>query len=535
MHKVVIFTSSLTYSVRKGIAELVRQIPGVDWLVVQHIPHKSIVTLLRNQWRNLNRHGWRWIPYQANEVFSLLSSKRFANRATGVECYPGAQYDVERLFAEGALRREIVQDLHASSTLEQIRAFAPDLGVALAAPILKPELFSIPRLGTLNLHKGKVPDYRGMPPAFWEFWHDEKEVGCTVHRIAAGLDTGPILMQEALPRQAYSTVKGMQLTLDELGVDMTCRAVARLLRENCTWTEQLPGGKTFRKPTLKQEQILHSKLHAGKFVTPFREWTKKAILYAYVHLLRPGPRLLLALSGRQRILVILYHRVSDELRDSVTVGIEQFDRQMALLKARYPIVSIDDVIDGRLNGHSTRPAVAVTFDDGYRDNYDHAVPILLRHKIPCAFFVSTGMMGAERGFAHDREKLGRALPNMTWEQLKHMHELGFTIGSHTVSHLNCAAASEDELRRELLESRDALRDNLGLKRVIFAYPFGKKNNMTPRALEIVREMGFCACLSAYGGYNQAGGIDPFNILRTGIDYKFSDRAFLATVEGWYRG
>jgi len=70
-----------------------------------------------------------------------------------------------------------------------------------------------------------------------------------------------------------------------------------------------------------------------------------------------------------------------------------------------------------------------------------------------------------------------------------------------------------------------LRRELGIAEPIFAYPYGGRNNMTSQRLELVRQAGYIACLSAYGGAN-VETIDSFNVLRRGINWEFSDSAFL---------
>ena len=120
---------------------------------------------------------------------------------------------------------------------------------------------------------------------------------------------------------------------------------------------------------------------------------------------------------------------------------------------------------------------------------------------------------------------------MTWDQLREMRALGFTIGSHTVTHLDCGSADVERVRAELVESRDTLRSELGIDDVIFAYPFGGRANMTPTVLRMVEELGFAGCLSAYGGY-ASGPIDRFNVERVGIECNFSMRAFRARLEGF---
>jgi peptidoglycan/xylan/chitin deacetylase (PgdA/CDA1 family) len=106
-----------------------------------------------------------------------------------------------------------------------------------------------------------------------------------------------------------------------------------------------------------------------------------------------------------------------------------------------------------------------------------------------------------------------------------LRDSGFTIGSHSVTHIDCAAEPEERVRSELAESRDRLADELGIRDPIFGYPYGGRQHMTPQRLELVRQAGYSACLSAYGGSNVAR-VDRFNVLRRGIHWKFSDRAFL---------
>jgi peptidoglycan/xylan/chitin deacetylase (PgdA/CDA1 family) len=114
---------------------------------------------------------------------------------------------------------------------------------------------------------------------------------------------------------------------------------------------------------------------------------------------------------------------------------------------------------------------------------------------------------------------------MNWAQLRKMREWGFTIGSHSVSHIDCAAEAEEAVRAELKQSKEDLQSNLGLDEVLFAYPYGGRGNMTPNRLDLVKEAGYAGCLSAYGGIN-VGQVDRFNVLRRGIHWEFADNAFL---------
>jgi peptidoglycan/xylan/chitin deacetylase (PgdA/CDA1 family) len=523
--RIVVFTGDFSHSVRKGIAEIGRAIPNLSWLIVIQIPKKPPAQLFRSQWRNFKRNGWRWIPYQVVDLWQRLSATPNTPASSRA---PGADLTEPVLTKSDRIKVLKVGDIHAEPSLEAVRAFKPDLGLSLAAPILRRSIFSIPHHGTLNLHKGKLPDYRGMPPAFWELWNNERSVGCTVHWVDDKLDTGNIVIETVIEREKYSTVRGLQLRLDEVGVDLMRDAVAQVLSGTARSLPQAAGGTTHRKPTLTQTSALKRRLRTDQLLAiPFTRSVVKTVAHSSALALSP---LIPSRSLNPRITVLLYHRVSDEVRDNLTVGIEQFDCQMALLRKYCTALSIEEVLAFEKIPKSQTPLVCVTFDDGYLDNYSHAAQILLRHGVPAAFFVSTGIIGTEQPFPHDVRRGNPPIPTMNWTHLKKMCDWGFTVGSHSVNHIDCAAEPEEIVRMELAQSREDLRRNLGLDRVLLAYPYGGRMHMTPQRLELVKQAGYTGCLSAYGGVN-IGRVDRFNVLRRGIHWEFSDRAFLLQCLG----
>jgi peptidoglycan/xylan/chitin deacetylase (PgdA/CDA1 family) len=510
--------------VRKGIVAIDSSRADLRWLVVVQRPERTPARLLRNQWSNLKRNGWRWIPYQLGDIYQRATARPRLTPA-GV---PGHEYSEEALRARANLSVVVVSNLHCLSTLSLVTDFAPDLGLSLAAPILRRELFGIPRLGTINLHKGELPQFRGMPPAFWELWHDEQHVGCSVHRVDDGLDTGEVIEASSVPRGRHSSLRGLQLALDELGVALTRRAVNAVLAGSADPRPQAAQGRTFRKPTLEQQAALARRLRlvqprAHPWPKGLAKDTVAACQWAAWPFLRPVLK--------SRVTVLLYHRVSDDARDNLTVGVEQFDRQMAILASRFRVLTLREAIESGTQARDHRPVVVVTFDDGYLDNYTTAAPIMQRHGIPGSFFVSTGLIGTDMPFPHDVRRGNAGLENMTWDQLREMAAAGFEIGSHSVSHIDCAAEPEAIVRRELDASLEALRKELGNGDYAFAYPYGGRQHMTPERLALVREAGYSACLSAYGGSNVAS-VDRFNVLRCGVNWEFSDRAFLRLCLGF---
>jgi sugar transferase (PEP-CTERM/EpsH1 system associated) len=525
--RIVVFASELMFSVRKGIVDIDNEMPGLEWLVVWQVRRKPVWRLLKNEWNNVRRNGWRWIPYQIGELASRVVSG--VSEAAGGRG-PGSEYELDALLARPNLRLLRVDDLHAESAVQEVLGFAPELGLSLAAPILRRTVFGLPTLGTINLHKGKLPQFRGMPPAFWELWTGQTEIGCSVHWIDDGLDTGDVIGETSIPRSTYATLRGLQLQLDEVGAALMCRAVRDILEGRATARKQLPhSGKAFRKPTLAQVAALDRKMAAPSVAGPL--WLRHAASQLRAH----GANLVVRGGGNRfrapRITVLLYHRVSDEVRDNLTVGVAQFDRQMALLKRHCHVLTLDEALAATPVPRSNRPRVAITFDDGYLDNYATAAPILRRHGLPAAFFVTTGIIGTANRFAHDLRRGNPPIPVMSWEQLREMRRWGFSIGSHTAHHIDCAAEPEAAVRDELARSGADLKSELGIERPVFAYPYGGREHMNVARLALVKEAGYAACLSAYGGSN-TGTVDRFNVLRQGISHEYSDAAFMREAAGW---
>jgi methionyl-tRNA formyltransferase len=90
------------------------------------------------------------------------------------------------------VRVERVTSANSEVARDLLRELEPDLALTLGSRFLHERTFSIPRLGTINVHHGRVPEYRGGPPIFWELVAGEAEVGYIVHQIDAGIDTGAV-------------------------------------------------------------------------------------------------------------------------------------------------------------------------------------------------------------------------------------------------------------------------------------------------------------------------------------------------------
>jgi hypothetical protein len=147
---------------------------------------------------------------------------------------------------------EVVPDIHAPEVLRRVRALAPDLGLIYGAPILKPALFEIPRLGTLGIHHGRLPDYRGRKTTFWQVFNGEPSVGVTIQLVNAGIDCGQIVVEGSISVEGKSYRRILRES-QALGVELYLDAILQLKKG--TARPRDPGralGPHYRDPTLWQ-------------------------------------------------------------------------------------------------------------------------------------------------------------------------------------------------------------------------------------------------------------------------------------------
>jgi peptidoglycan/xylan/chitin deacetylase (PgdA/CDA1 family) len=224
---------------------------------------------------------------------------------------------------------------------------------------------------------------------------------------------------------------------------------------------------------------------------------------------------LYARTFRSKMTIVTFHRVTNALpEDGLTCSAEKFSAFCDFFRRHFRVVSLWEQAAGCGAGRDMGGTLSITFDDGYRNNFEEAAPILVQAKLPATFFITTGFIGSQTIAPWDRE-----LPTppgwMSWDQVRGLARMGFEIGNHTVTHLNMGIADGDSVRRELTESNRKLAEELGIPARLFAYPFGGRNHITPAALTLVREAGFECCVSSCGGLNP-GTPDPFDLNRVSI-------------------
>lgn len=284
---------------------------------------------------------------------------------------------------------------------------------------------------------------------------------------------------------------------------------------------------------------------------------------------------LLPATRAQRLLTLIYHRVRPEPDPMFPgeVSAAQFDWQMSLLRRHCQPMALLQALEGLRAGNLPSRAVAVTFDDGYRDNATHALPILQTHGVPATFFVTTSFLGggimwndaviealraasapgvdlreldmgevalpAEPGRGPLAEEVIRRIKHMPpaeraervkWmvarcgtslpadlmmspAEVRQLHAAGMEIGAHTRTHPILSTLDADAARDEIAGSRDDLQRIIGEPVVAFAYPNGRPGeDYGPRERQMVEELGFRYAMATRWGAATASS-DRFQLPR----------------------
>jgi peptidoglycan/xylan/chitin deacetylase (PgdA/CDA1 family) len=180
--------------------------------------------------------------------------------------------------------------------------------------------------------------------------------------------------------------------------------------------------------------------------------------------------------------VLAYHAIGtcprDEDRHNLFVTADAFAEQMEFLARRRRVVSLTDVVEGRYqNG---KPAVAITFDDGYRNVLRTAGPILARHGFTATVFVPTDWRGRVNGWI---EPTSCDLEIMSDAELREAESSGLAIESHGHAHIDMSVAAPGEVERDIKASLDNLEILLGRRPRYLAYPYGRIADRTQQVAE----------------------------------------------------
>ena len=202
---------------------------------------------------------------------------------------------------------------------------------------------------------------------------------------------------------------------------------------------------------------------------------------------------------RQKGVVVLFHRVDDRLKDNpISCGVSEFQGYCRFFSRYFTVVSFGEMLARLQAGEDISRHIVITFDDGYRDNYETAAPILSELRLPACFFVATGFVESTTVPWWD-EDIQLKKDWMSWNEVRALRDQGFEIGSHTINHVDLGILHDDEAESEINQSKARLEAELKEPCNYFSYPYGRLEQITEANRGLVRKAGYECCVSAYGG------------------------------------
>lgn len=209
-------------------------------------------------------------------------------------------------------------------------------------------------------------------------------------------------------------------------------------------------------------------------------------------------------STQRPIPILVYHQISEAPPRgapfrSLYVSPSAFSRQMALLKLLgYQGLSMGALLP-YLRGEKTGKVVGITFDDGYRNNLTHALPVLQRQGFSSTCYAVSGLLGKTNEW--DRGIGIAQVPLMTADELRLWVAGGQEVGSHTQSHVRLLQSDDHTALAEMTGDRSALEELLATPVRHFCYPFGE---YAPQHVAMARQAGFQTVTTTRRGRSSAG-------------------------------
>jgi peptidoglycan/xylan/chitin deacetylase (PgdA/CDA1 family) len=241
----------------------------------------------------------------------------------------------------------------------------------------------------------------------------------------------------------------------------------------------------------------------------------------------------LDVEAERTLRVLMYHKVNDLWPNPTAVPVHVFDEQMTLLsELGYEPVSLDRVRDHYVQGAPLpRGAVLITFDDGYHDNLENALPILRRHGYPAVVFVPLGFLDGDRPLPHEEPLRALGIRNTTvdWDELAELEAGGIRVESHGIGHRPLSDLSPSDAAREIAVSKLRLEERLGREVEAYAFVKGSLADYRPEHASLVQQAGYKLAFTSVSGAN-GPHTDRFRLRRYNVE-PYPARTFELVLSG----
>ncbi|HSJ92778.1 MAG TPA: polysaccharide deacetylase family protein [Gaiellaceae bacterium] len=231
--------------------------------------------------------------------------------------------------------------------------------------------------------------------------------------------------------------------------------------------------------------------------------------------------------------VLMYHKVNDSWPNPTTVPTGVFAEQMEHLeRLGYVPVALEAVRDHYVEGAPLpRGAVLITFDDGYRDNLESALPSLRHHGFPAVVFVPIGFLDDGRPLPHEEplRRLGIRNDTVSWDDLAALDTGGIRVESHGIAHRPLTELEPAEALREIAVSKIRLEERLGRQVVAYAFVKGSLADFRPEHASLVQQAGYDLAFTSVSGANSPTS-DRFRLRRYNVE-PYPARTFELVLAG----
>lgn len=384
-------------------------------------------------------------------------------------------------------------DLDGPNVLSFIRCHHPDLIVVLGEVSPRQEMLDISSLGLVRVVQGASASADATTG---------EEIPLTLEYFPKGTDCPRPLASLNVPWQSqdgpFSKVLKCDLIIDDLLLH-TAKCLGKgtqtqASKEVKEWMHRIlsPYLDQFRP---QQTPVPREALHARRYRSIARLCAQSLLLCPWVTCRNWYRRL----RGRYPVLILTHHLVSDRPH-RMGISTEEFWRQVRFLQRHYRIVSLSEACELLSSGRVSAPTAVLTFDDGYRDNFVTLRAVAEETRTPIAMYVATQPVEDDQEFHHDLKSATRGFLALTWDQIRYWNTQGAEFGSHTRTHFDCGATDAIRLHEEIVGSKKDLEEALGKPVKFFAFPFGKPENISQRAAELVAAT-YAFFDSALGGEN----------------------------------
>jgi peptidoglycan/xylan/chitin deacetylase (PgdA/CDA1 family) len=214
-------------------------------------------------------------------------------------------------------------------------------------------------------------------------------------------------------------------------------------------------------------------------------FTKKVVIGGIIVVMLLAGLSYIALTHFQGVPVLNYHQINNKDHNALTLSDHEFEAQMNYLyREGYNTISPDQLADYLQYGKKlpTNP-ILITLDDGYVDNYQVAYPILQKYHFTATIFVITDFVSQYPNY-------------LTWNEIKEMSDNGLSFEDHTLSHISLPKASDQEISKQLVKSKEALEWRIGKKVEYLAYPGGDYDQ---RVIQLTKDAGYRAAFTVNFG------------------------------------